>query len=301
MEKINLVELLKDCPKGMELDCTMYEGVVFDCIADEDFLPIRCLIKNSKGGYNVCHFTEYGCWSDVDSAKCVIFPKGKTSWEGFQRPFKDGDVVFYNDTISIFKEWGDETLFRTHACTYLCAEILDINVPLFGERVKREIRYATEEEKQRLFDAIKDNGYKWNAETKKLEKLVTIFKVGDKIKLKNAYAIKYDDCNTQEITEIKHSHYILDDEKAMPLSNQYLYELVPNKFDVNTLKPFDKVLVRDYDNKVWKTQFFERLNNVLKDRFVCMGGNRFHQCIPYEGNEHLLNTSNEPNDIYKIW
>ena len=29
-----------------------------------------------------------------------------------------------------------------------------------------------EEEKQRLFDAIKERGYKWNAETKTLEKLV---------------------------------------------------------------------------------------------------------------------------------
>jgi hypothetical protein len=27
MEKINVAELLKDCPKGMELDCTMYENV----------------------------------------------------------------------------------------------------------------------------------------------------------------------------------------------------------------------------------------------------------------------------------
>ena len=28
-EKINIAELLKDCPKGMELDCTMFENVTF--------------------------------------------------------------------------------------------------------------------------------------------------------------------------------------------------------------------------------------------------------------------------------
>ena len=33
-------------------------------------------------------------------------------------------------------------------------------------------RLATEEEKQRLFDAIKERGYRWNAETKILEKLI---------------------------------------------------------------------------------------------------------------------------------
>ena len=29
MKKINVAELLKDCPKGMELDCTIFNCVVF--------------------------------------------------------------------------------------------------------------------------------------------------------------------------------------------------------------------------------------------------------------------------------
>lgn len=32
-----------------------------------------------------------------------------------------------------------------------------------------------------------------------------------------------------------------------------------------------------------------------------MGDFRYRQCIPYEGNEHLLNTSNEPDDFFKTW
>lgn len=34
------------------------------------------------------------------------------------------------------------------------------------------VRFATEEEKQKLFQAIKDNRYKWDAQTKTLKKLV---------------------------------------------------------------------------------------------------------------------------------
>ena len=30
--KINIAELLHNCPKGMELDCTMYEDVYFDYV-----------------------------------------------------------------------------------------------------------------------------------------------------------------------------------------------------------------------------------------------------------------------------
>jgi hypothetical protein len=59
--------------------------------------------------------------------------------------------------------------------------------------------------------------------------------------------------------------------------------------------------VRSDNKHVWSIQFFERLNNRLKDSFVCMGGWRFRQCIPFEGNEHLLNTINEPDNFYKTW
>ena len=298
-KKINIVELLKDCPSGMELDCAVNNDVKFIKICPSSRYPI---ILRTKNGYEIT-LTKYGQVHDMSDSKCVIFPKGKTTWEGFQRPFKDGDIVFYNDTISIFKEWGDETLFRTHACAYLCAEILDINVPLFGKGIKREIRYATEKEKQKLFDAIKDNGYKWNPETKKLEKLVTIFKVGDKIKLKDAYAKKFNYFNTREITDIEHSHYILDNEYAMPLSDQYLYDLVPNKFDINTLVPFEsRVLVRDTNTEKWKSTFwgFYDIDNAMNYPYECCG-NSFAQCIPYEGNEHLLGTTDDCDEFFKIW
>lgn len=37
----NLAELLKDCPKGMELDCPMYGGVtIFDNISEHRLYPI---------------------------------------------------------------------------------------------------------------------------------------------------------------------------------------------------------------------------------------------------------------------
>lgn len=35
MEKINIAELLKDCPKGMELDCTIFDDVVFEKVDSE--------------------------------------------------------------------------------------------------------------------------------------------------------------------------------------------------------------------------------------------------------------------------
>ena len=302
MEKLNITKFLKDCPQGMKLNCLILDNLYFDKISEDkqSKYPIFCFTIDENGNRNSISFTENGCVTTRYGSKCVIFPEGKTTWDGFQRPFKDGDIVFYNDTIAIFKEWGDETLFKTYVTKYLCCDsLIDTNVPLFGIRVRKEIRFATEKEKEILFNAIKDNGYRWNAETKTLEKLVTIFKVGDKIKLKDAYAKKYNDFNTREITEIKQSHYILDDKEAMPLANQYLCELVPNKFNITTLVPFEsKVLVRDVSHHEWEGAIFGRYDG---KKFFTIGGLDWGCCIPYEGNEHLFGTTDDCDDYYKVW
>ena len=71
-----------------------------------------------------------------------------------------------------------------------------------------------------------------------------------------------------------------------------------NKFNLpaNTFKPFDKVLVRDDINEKWIPSIFGCYEDEDKDfPYVCLNG-RYCYCIPYEGNEHLLNTPNTPKD-----
>lgn len=96
MEQINIATLLKDCPSGMELDCLMYDNVYFKCIREHAVYPIVCYTIDSKGETEEITFSWYGKYALLDTAKCVIFPKGKTTWKGFHRPFKDGDVVATN-------------------------------------------------------------------------------------------------------------------------------------------------------------------------------------------------------------
>lgn len=42
-QKINIAELLKDCPKGMELDCLMYEDVYFDYVDELNIIHCHIL------------------------------------------------------------------------------------------------------------------------------------------------------------------------------------------------------------------------------------------------------------------
>lgn len=297
-ERINIAEILKNCPKGMELDCAIYNGVTLDSVVFEseyhyentNTYPIKIVTKN---GFST-RLTKYGQNVDISEAKCVIFPKGKKTWEGFQRPFKDGDIIAFDSEMGtqlfIFKEYIREPNYVQ------CYMMLDYDGATDFESCDYYVeRFATEEEKQKLFDAIRANGYRWNAETKTLEKLIIPkFKVGDIITNgKTFIAIDYiDDEYYYEISrDIAH---------RLCIKNQNEWELVPNKFDITTFKPFDKVLVRCSSLEKWRIQFFEKFDKTCKFPFICMGYNKYTQCIPYEGNEHLLDTADSCSDYYQI-
>ena len=438
MKRINIAELLKNCPKGMELDCTMWDNVTF--IGIEDIGYINILIKTPCGQIKL---SKEGCFShNCNNAKCVIFPKGKTTWEGFVPPckFNDGDILVHTQNqrfiMSIYHKGINDIIIKTHCILWDKDEGLSVNMEIccYADNV----RLATEEEKQKLFDAIKANGYRWNAETKTLDKLAKpnfengswitngdytwkvisvdnfdytlqnqlgeyvedtidhvneafhlwtikdakegdvlafndgiivifkdlynkttfhsychiedgvfsvseedvpdwwngegfkpankkqrkllsqkmreaeckwnaetktleklhepIFKVGDKIRHKRHTG------KEKIVTEIKDTHYILDDELALPFISQNNYELVPNKFDIITLKPFDKVLVRQDEYSFWLPSIFGFYNEEsTRNPFICSNGHAYKYCVPYEKNEHLLGTTDDCNKFYKTW
>ena len=304
MAKINIAELLKDCPAGMELDCTIWENITFEEVVTvkgfDDKKRVKIILSThySDGTKDEIILTEFGTYTDDETAKCVIFPKGKTSWEGFQRPFKDGDVVISTlGGIAIVFNAINSALYNTYCVLYKYGDFI------IGDCCICIERFATEEEKQKLFDAIKANGYKWNAETKILEKLPK-FKVGDRIRSKKDAPINISNILITEVNKCSYNGVIGDTTNAAHINFKYqdLYELVPNKFDVNTLVPFkSKVLVRAGKNNTWRPAIFGCCINNKFAEFCVVGGLCWNQCIPYEGNEHLRGTTNDCNDYFKIW
>ena len=59
------------------------------------------------------------------------------------------------------------------------------------------------------------------------------------------------------------------------------------------LKPFQKVLVRYTDNNAWKANMFSHFIDGTNYNYICIDSS-YRQCIPYEGNEELLGTTNSP-------
>ena len=59
-------------------------------------------------------------------------------------------------------------------------------------------------------------------------------------------------------------------------------------------KPFDRVLVRDDCDGEWHIDFFEGMNKDKDEPYTYQCINSFwRHCIPYEGNEHLLGTTED--------
>lgn len=184
--KINIAELLKDCPKGMELDCTMFDEVTLLGVTDSRF-PIKIAI----GDYRYRYLTETGGYANdmIPESKCIIFPKGKTTWEGFVPPckFKDGDIIADNrNNIAIYKKMQYYGNLADYYCGYRNFDkrfLVDSKIDGHFGSIE-ELHLATEEEEQKLFDAIKANGYEWNSETRTLMKLAKPrFRLGDRVVL----------------------------------------------------------------------------------------------------------------------
>lgn len=64
-------------------------------------------------------------------------------------------------------------------------------------------------------------------------------------------------------------------------------------------KPFDKVLVRDAEDKHWLASLYShhRDDKTNGYNYVMVDGVGYRCCIPYEGNEHLVGTTNFPTDL----
>ena len=94
--------------------------------------------------------------------------------------------------------------------------------------------------------------------------------------------------------------YNLGECSLFPSKDQRDWSKFKPKFNPSTLKPFDKVLVRDDSLEYWEAQLF---SHIIKDEihfpYVCTNdSNRY--CIPYnDDTKHLVGTTDEAPEYYR--
>ena len=72
------------------------------------------------------------------------------------------------------------------------------------------------------------------------------------------------------------------------------------KFDPNTLQPFDKVLVKDYETDRWTACLYSHTAKNLDDGWYVCDNSYWHYIIPYNAEtKHLVVTKDDCPEYYK--
>ena len=73
------------------------------------------------------------------------------------------------------------------------------------------------------------------------------------------------------------------------------------KFDPNTLQPFDKILARNIHSENWNCDIFSNINDNEPYKYNTIS-NYWKYCIPYnDDTKHLVGTTDEAPEYYRYW
>lgn len=309
---MNIANLLKYCPKGTKLYSTAFGEVE---LIDTSSLANTILVQDI---YDTL-YTFYSNGSYVLGGESILFPSiNQRDWSKFRLPVKRGDIMMIPNTNHAFIATGAFT--DNGSIMFVCGIDADnelfINPSNAGWTSDFYIP-ASEEAKEELFDKMAEAGYKWNTDTLELEKIEPKFKEGDIIELDNILylttgIIKNDTlqtcCLMMETTinvyEPEFNNGLLNiailatKEKRNKFYSTlirygYKYDKEQHKLVKQELKPFEKVLVRNSDFEPWKIDFYSTYIENKSYHYIC-ASNDYKICIPYEGNEYLLGTTDSP-------
>lgn len=226
--KINIAEILKDCPKGMELYSPIYGKVKLLKVDSNSEYSIKTVTSIDRPG----SFTPYGrLYENYPSAECLLFLSSEMrDWTKF---FKRGDVVIKNGggMAAVFDGWANDTYTEFNTTVNLYC---DNNTGEEEVCTTLLFRKATEEERNQFIEKV------------------------------------------ERILKGKYNPDTLQVEPVKPTC---------------PFKPFDKVLVRDDGTQDWCANYFSHYRAYDKDYPYACIDSYYRYCIPYEGNEHLLGTT----------
>lgn len=308
---MNIAEILKYCPKGTKLYSTAFGEVELINVYPS---AGTILVRN----INNTHFTFYNNGSYTLHGECVLFPsKDQRDWKKFRLPVKDGDIMMTIDKRAFITNGKiDNDGCPCAYCGINSYHDFTIGTTTNGWTASFYIP-VSEEAKKELFDKMAEAGYKWNADTLELEKIEPKFKEGDVVtdKNNNLYLVSSIDSGfiytkitlyangkldiNNNLTGYFNSTVTLasKEEKNKLLSilvkEGYKYDKWQHKLIKQEFKPFDKVLVRGNDTEFWKADIYLGYMKNNSCPYRCTKAN-YGRCIPYEGNEYLLDTANSP-------
>ena len=320
-QELIIAEILRNKPQGIKLYSPIFGNCTFCYIKDES--SDICV----RRPYNeVSYFNFDGVYHT--GGECLLFPsKEMQDWSKFA--WKKGDVlVNENNAHIIFEKFSNDT-YTTFIGKYYCDGDDKSGYSYISGRYTactQQFHIEKDDAVQTYISNIeKEIGGKLNLKTLEIEKGQPEFKDGDIVVAEedNYYdkvifiaAIKDDIVSKVLINarykdyEVHYNEYRFGRNRSLRLAidseKQQLFDALAiegKAWDAekkqivgikkeHQFKPFEKVLVRDTYEDVWRASFFSHIKE-NDGRYVttCV---TWKFCIPYEGNEYLLGTRNNP-------
>ena len=324
--KINVAEILKDKPQGTKLyDLLRNIDVELDKVNTTDVgTYIECTSTNEVGSTLLFDYSKLGtekCW--LAGLRILLPSKNMRDWGKFA--WKKGDLLINSCGFQcIFKEWASDDYTKFNGCYSNSRDgyedVSNAETAKF-DKLENNIAYGYVREIERKLGGI------LNLETLEIEKTQPEFKdgdiafadygnrqdvfiVSDKTDLSEGYSsfisldlssltlsmgcrisfFKKDLCKLRLATEEEKKQFFSALEKEGKRWDSDKKAIVDLKPKVE-LKPFDKVLVRDFGSQAWQVSLFGYKDS---DFYYCCNGCGWNQCIPYnEETAHLLGTTGE--------
>lgn len=317
---MNIAEILKYCPKGTKLYSLVDGEVTLENICNTGQYSIEVITSVQTSNY----FTKDGLlFPNRPNGECVLFPsKDQRNWNKFRLPVKKGDIMMGVNSEYPFIATGE--FYKDISPKYICGINSLGNFQLGCAGMGwTSIFYipASEEAKKELFDKMAEAGYKWNTDTLELEKIESKFKEGDVViddqgNLCLVLKIRDDGfitiataLYTNKILKVYTSNTVTRSIQLVSIASitdrntlysalvreGYRYDEEQHRLVKQEFKPFEKILVRDNATEKWSISQFSYYDEENEDfPYICMNGCCYYYCIPYEGNEYLLGTTDSP-------
>ena len=314
--KINIAEILRNKPQGIKLYSPIFGECTFCCIREN---TNDICVKKHNGVIE--YFNSEGLYFDL--GEVMLFPsKEMRNWKKFS--WKKGDLLINSCGFQcIFKEWSSDDYTKFNGCysnsrdgyedvsnaeTANVVKLDDNTAYKYVRKIERKLGgklnlKTLEIEKQSEF---KDGDILVAEEDNYYDKVIFIAAIKDDIVSKVLINVRYKDYevnyNEYRFGRNRNLRLATDSEKKQLFSaltkegkawDAEKKKVVDIKKE-HQFKPFEKVLVRDSFNDVWRASFFSHIKE-NDGRYVttCV---TWKFCISYEGNEHLLGTTNNVED-----
>ena len=322
--KINVAEILKDKPQGTKLyDLLRNIDVELDKV-NTTYVGtyIECTSTNEVGSTLMFDYSKLGtekCW--LEGLRILLPSKNMRDWGKFA--WKKGDLLINSCGFQcIFKEWASDDYTKFNGCYSNSRDgyedVSNAETAKF-DKLDNNIAYGYVREIERKLGGI------LNLTTLEIEKQYEfkdgdiafadygnrqdVFIVSDITGLSEGYSsfisldlnsltlsmgcrtsfFKKDLCKLRLATdsEKKQLFDALEKEgKAWDSDKKAIVDFKPKV----ELKPFDRVLVRDFEDQAWQVSLFSYKDS---DSYYCCIGCAWNQCISYIGNESFLGTTKD--------